>query len=145
MIWICFGLVWICEVCILNKCYANGAHVIYIYDIDYWFDMRTSYVMSSFPRFFVSLFLFPSFLCFLVSSFPRFFVSWFPRFLVSSFLRFLVSSFLRFFVSSFLHFFVSSFPRAHWRAPGPRLEVQFPCVFSWFWNIFCLILLIFFF
>ena len=114
--------------------------------------MRTSYVMSSFPRFFVSLFLFPSFLCFLVSSFPRFFVSWFPRFLVSSFLRFLVSSFLRFFVSSFLrffvssflHFFVSSFPRAHWRAPRPRLEVQFPCVFFMVLEYIFLILLLFF-
>ena len=114
--------------------------------------MRTSYVMSSFPRFFVSLFLFPSFLCFLVSSFPRFFVSSFLRFLVSSFLRFFVSSFLRFFVSLFPRFFISSFPRAHWRAPGPRLEVQFPCVFfmvlEYFvfdpLNNFFLILLIFF-
>ena len=26
-----FGLVWICDVCILNKCYANGVHVIKIY------------------------------------------------------------------------------------------------------------------
>ena len=82
-----FGLVLICDVCILNKCYANGVHVIYMW---YWLVMRTSYVMSSFPRFFVSLFLFPSFLCFLVSSFPRFFVSSFLCFLVSSFLRFLV-------------------------------------------------------
>ena len=32
-----FGLVWICDVCILDKCYANGVHVIYIYicDIDW--------------------------------------------------------------------------------------------------------------
>ena len=153
MIWICFGLVWICEVCILNKCYANGVHVIYIYE--YWFDMRTSYVMSSFPRFFVSLFLFS-----VVSLFPRFFVSSFLRFLVSSFpsfLRFFVSSFLRFprfFVSSFLRFFVSLFPRffissfLRFLVPtgeGPRLKEQFPCVFSWFWNIFFLILLIFIF
>ena len=31
-----FGLVWICDVCILNKCYANGVHVMNICDID-WF------------------------------------------------------------------------------------------------------------
>ena len=149
-----FGLVWICDVCILNKCFANGVHVIYIYVI--LIGYGTSYVMSSFPRFFVSLFLFPSFLCFLVSSFPRFFVSSFLGFLVSSFLRFFVflcflifrffvSLFPRFFVFLFPRFFISSFPRAHWRAPGPRLEVQFPCVFSWFWNILFLILLVFFF
>ena len=108
MIWICFGLVWICEVCILKKCYANGVHVIYIYDIGlicahHMWCLRFLLV-SSFPCFF--------FRCFFVSSlFPRFFVSWFPRFLVSSFLRFLVSSFLCFFVSSFLRFFVSLFPR----------------------------------
>ena len=117
-----FGLVWICDVCILNKCYANGVHVIYICDID-WLCAHhmwcLRFLVSSFPcfffrRFFVSSFLrflVSSFLRFLVSSFPRFFVSLFPRFFVSSFLCFLVSSFLRFFVSSFLRFFVSSFLR----------------------------------
>ena len=169
------GLVWICDVCILNKCYANGVHVIHMYIYIYVILIGYAHIIcdvfvSSFLRFLVSFSVVSLFPRFFVSSFLRFFVSWFPRFFVSSFLCFLVSSFLRFFVSSFLHFFVSlfprffvssfprffvflcflvssfprffvslfprffvsSFPRAHWRAPGPRLEVQFPCVFSWF-------------
>ena len=112
-------------------------------------------MMSSFPRFFVSLFLFPSFLCFLVSSFPRFFVSSFLGFLVSSFLRFFVSSLLRFFVFLFPRFFISSFlrflvPTGGLQVPGWRCS--FPVFFHGFGicffgplNIFFLILLICFF
>ena len=143
-----FGLVWICDVCILNKCFANGVHVIYIYVI--LIGYGTSYVMSSFPRFFVSLFLFPSFLCFLVSSFPRFFVSSFLGFLVSSFLRFFVflcflifrffvSLFPRFFVFLFPRFFISSFlrflvPTGGLQVPGWRCS--FPVFFHGF-GIYC--------
>ena len=58
-----FGLVWICDVCILNKCYANGVHVIYVYVI-----------LIGYAHIICDVFV-SSFLRFLVSSFLRFFVS----------------------------------------------------------------------
>ena len=141
-----FGLVWICDVCILNKCFANGVHVIYIY-MWYWLVMAhhmwcLRFLVSSFPCFFFRRFFVSSFLRFLVSSFLRFLVSSFPRFFVSSFFFvswFFVSSFLCFLVSSFFCFLVSSFlrflvPTGGLQVPGWRCS--FPVFFHGF-GIYC--------